>query len=147
MSEINKPCALFIIPPAYEDLDKYCDALAEAGYEICLARYGKASQERATGDVWQWIIEECKNLAVVVWPGTSFCDAWVHDEIQKEEERVSKIVAKLVAQGAAEHQATNFDYGNFDDTVIMYGSAEVFVQEVIGAIKSLRGNNHGSELK
>lgn len=149
MSEIqqNKPCVLFMIPPADDRLDDYRHALEAAGYEVCLAQYGKASREVETGKTWDWIVVECPNPAAVIWPGEAFCDAWMSDEISNAKGRVSEIVAKLVARGAAEFRA-DFDYGGaFDDKVVMYGSAEVFAQEVTDAIQSLHSNNHGRELK
>jgi len=136
MSETNqKPCILFFIPPAFENLDDFFEALEQAGYLICFVRYGKAENEVPESGLWEWIEQNCPNLQAVVWPGVDFLDGWCSDYIKNVDGGIHKIIAKLVKQGVAEVEAS-FDYGGaFDDTVVMYGSPADFAQEVITSIK------------
>lgn len=131
----GKPGILFVIPPAFHELEKHRSVLDDAGYETYLAQYRTASVE-ASGETWDWIAAECKNLKAVIWPGYDFFDGWFFDEMNNEEFSVSAAVAKLVSLGAVELKV-QYDYDDaFDDTVVIYESPTVFAQKIIHAIES-----------
>lgn len=140
MKAKEKPCVLFLIPPANERLNEYFDEFDAAGFQVCIVRYGSGSKGSWKEEL-DWIKAECHNLKAIIRPDDlCFCDAWAIDEFNKTTYRISNLIAKLKKQGAVDFKASFSWGGPFDDAVVMYGTpAADFVKSVL----NVAGMTHG----